>query len=562
MEKINQYREWNDWEIQFLKDNYIKMTDEELGIILNRTKCSVETKRKKIGLKRIRAKIKYSQEEAKNQLVKIFNKINRLPTKEDGRKLKMKPARDWYVDKYGSVENAGVYFGIIEEGLNEQERIEISIKELKEIANNLGRVPLLNEYEEMKNKGYSFTPLKAKINMTYTELCEKYLFEYIVIDIVPEGHKKCSICKEIKPLNEFYLDNVREIGVTSACKVCSYLKRNKLNIPNGWTKEECLIIIDYIINEKIIYVNDLCKILTNKILDDFVDLLSNEIRIGNKHLYIKTYCAYCGKEDIKNLGTYNKNKNCFCSLECYWKYKEEFEPDGEDHPSYKRVKTLCDNCECEIAVIPWKINNYEHNFCSQECYWEFRSKYYIGDKHPQFGVKRTEEQRRKQRIITTKLYSDGVFNKQTIPQKIVNFILEDLDVKYENEYNCKYYSIDNYLTDYNLMIEVMGDYFHANPIKFREINEMQYNDIVKDKRKRTYIKKYKGINILYLWEKDINNNIELIKNIIKCYINNDGNLIEYNSFNYFLHDNDLLVNGNLIKPYMDYTAKELNEIKK
>lgn len=39
-----------------------------------------------------------------------------------------------------------------------------------------------------------------------------------------------------------------------------------------------------------------------------------------------------------------------------------------------------------------------------------------------------------------------------------------MNIKYINEKTFKYYSVDNYLVDYNLIIEIMGDYFHANPI--------------------------------------------------------------------------------------------------
>lgn len=60
----------------------------------------------------------------------------------------------------------------------------------------------------------------------------------------------------------------------------------------------------------------------------------------------------------------------------------------------------------------------------------------------------------KVRNATLKQYQDGILNRQTIPQKIVNNILNKNDINYINEKTFKYYSVDNYLIEHNLIIEV------------------------------------------------------------------------------------------------------------
>ena len=192
-----------------------------------------------------------------------------------------------------------------------------------------------------------------------------------------------------------------------------------------------------------------------------------------------------------------------------------------------------------------------HIFCCKKCYYEFRSRYYVGDKLYNTGIKMNIEFCEKVRQNTLKQYSDGILDRQTKPQKIVNNLLNELDIKYENEKIFKYYAVDNYLINYNLIIEVMGDYFHANPHVYQknQLNNMQLKDVKRDKRKHTYIKKYNNIEILYLWETEIQQNTELCKLLIKEYVKNKGRLDNYNSFNFIISNRELKLKENIINPY-------------
>jgi hypothetical protein len=101
------------------------------------------------------------------------------------------------------------------------------------------------------------------------------------------------------------------------------------------------------------------------------------------------------------------------------------------------------------------------------------------------------------------------------------------------------------------MIEIMGDYWHGIPLKYQydELNKQQLKSVKQDKSKHTYTKKYHNIEILYLWERDINNNIELCWYLIQAYISNNGILKDYNSYNYSLIDGDLILKEQIIQPY-------------
>lgn len=281
----------------------------------------------------------------------------------------------------------------------------------------------------------------------------------------------------------------------------------------------------------------------------------------DKEWVIKVKCSQCGKEfySTKYQMRNSKSGHIFCCKECYWKYKR-------DHPiKYESTckNTKCDNCGKDITLPPNRfkhINRFgeNHNFCCQKCYWEYRKKYYVGDKLYNTGTHISDTAKDKLRQYTVTQYANGCFDRQTKPQRIVNSILDTLNIKYTNEYNLKYYSIDNYIDDSGLMIEVMGDYFHANPLLFNceKLNDIQNKDVIRDKRKHTYVKRYRKVEILYIWELDTKKNQDVCKKLIEEYIKNDDVLPNYHSFNYHIENDTLKLNDTIINPYFIRTRND------
>ena len=198
------------------------------------------------------------------------------------------------------------------------------------------------------------------------------------------------------------------------------------------------------------------------------------------------------------------------------------------NPRRKRIKCNCSYCNKELEVIPGDYNRTKYRFCNEQCRQKWYAEIYS----------QTDEYRNNARKNAVKILKDMQTNKcfNTKPQIIINELLDEMGIKYDNEANFTYYSIDNYLPDYNLIIEVMGDYWHSSPLKYSldNINDMQKRRIIKDKAKHTYIKNNYNIEILYLWENDIYENIDLCKKLISSYIHNSGCLENYHSFNYYI----------------------------
>ena len=287
-------------------------------------------------------------------------------------------------------------------------------------------------------------------------------------------------------------------------------------------------------------------------------------------------CEWCGKEVYQTKTQYNRGKHHYCSNECQFKFQhaQKFEfrkceicgelyetkknstqrstQTGLLNPRNKLIHYTCENCGKKGLVKRKQYIHCEHHFCSDYC----RATWYKNN------VYRTPEWREKSRKQAVRILSKGQVDLNTKPQIIINNLLDDMNISYINEKGYVYYSVDNYLDKNNLIIEVMGDYWHGSPIKYKDkLNDVQRNRIGKDKAKHSYIKNNYGIEILYLWEDDIYNRLDLCRVLIQLYISKKGLLNNYNSFNYYLsEDGNIILNSNIIKPYFEITEPVVSNV--
>lgn len=271
-----------------------------------------------------------------------------------------------------------------------------------------------------------------------------------------------------------------------------------------------------------------------------------QLEYQHKLTYETRFCDNCGEP----FECSKKSNQRFCSQKCNSEWQKTIV--GELNPQYNRIPCACDYCGREIKIKPSRKRLNNHNFCNEKCRQAWYAEIYS----------QTDKYREKCRKRAISQLKNNYFETNTRPQMIINSILDDLGIKYENEKNYTYYAVDNYLCDYNLIIEVMGDYWHSNPYVFDndKLNNIQLNRIPKDKSKHSYIKNNYNIEILYLWESDIIDNPELCKMLIKQYINSDGILENYNSFNYSNVGENILLKENIIIPYQDMNSCEYKKI--
>ena len=384
----------------------------------------------------------------------------------------------------------------------------------------------------------------------------------------------CESCDKYIPVSFTSYSNLNNNGITKECNYCGWVRRNGgVPVIDGYSEGTISWIIKYILSNKPAIVNKIAEYI-NKEIDETIDVIEN-IHMSNRTMVVKCYCNNCNKLFEMKICSYKQNKNHFCSKDCYYKYKKHTARKGKENYQYKRIETKCTNCGKAIEIIPYDFNKKNsfgdsHHFCTQKCYWDFRSKYYVKEKSHRYHVPLTDEQYDRLRKTLIKNITQSERLNTTIQDKINNLLMH-LDIDFEREKIFGYYSIDNYLPKYNLAIEVMGDYWHSNPLiynrKNRLINDCQYRGIIKDKAKNTYLKN-KGITTLYIWESDINKNPELCLRLIQRFINDAQSMEDYNSFNWSIEDEKLRLKDEIISPYFerdnsDYKSllKEQNKTK-
>lgn len=146
------------------------------------------------------------------------------------------------------------------------------------------------------------------------------------------------------------------------------------------------------------------------------------------------------------------------------------------------------------------------------------------------GKRHSEESKEKMRQNTLRMIKDGRF-KQTKTKPCIAFarLLQKNNIKFEEEKLIKHWSVDFYLIDFDIYIEIDGDYFHSNPKIYpcgpkTKTQKINYS---RDLSKNKYFNE-NNLRLLRIWESDILNN----EDIIICKLNQ---LLELNSWDNCQH---------------------------
>jgi very-short-patch-repair endonuclease len=141
--------------------------------------------------------------------------------------------------------------------------------------------------------------------------------------------------------------------------------------------------------------------------------------------------------------------------------------------------------------------------------------------HGHTGHKHSEETKRIIAQKTIEAIQRGVFSHtKSKPHVAMALILDELGIKYKEEESIDYWLFDFFLVDYNIYLEVDGDYFHVNPKFYPDgpKTKTQKVNFYRDKKKNQFCKDNQ-IAVIRCWENEIINQREEIKIKIKEFIN-------------------------------------------
>lgn len=117
-------------------------------------------------------------------------------------------------------------------------------------------------------------------------------------------------------------------------------------------------------------------------------------------------------------------------------------------------------------------------------------------------------------------------NIKSKPQRRIEEILESDNIEYISEYKIYPYYVDILCSKSKKVIEVYGDFWHANPIKYKKDDILNFpygkKMLVEDKwnydKERINHIKLQGFEILIIWENDIYKNLQYVEKSIWNYL--------------------------------------------
>jgi G:T-mismatch repair DNA endonuclease (very short patch repair protein) len=269
-------------------------------------------------------------------------------------------------------------------------------------------------------------------------------------------------------------------------------------------------------DKKIISVTKLgrCNVI---LLEDGETISSKEM--DSRGLY--TSCKVCNKKLLRpNMHSAKKERRCFVCRSTgennpFYGKKHSVESksliskanknrlSGEKNPFYGKkhspesVQKIKDALKGKNLGTSNHFYGKHHSEKTRQILSNASKKYYENPEH-----------RERSRRVAIKNVQNKKF-KMTLPEKITKEWLSQNNI--ENKYNKiinQAYQYDFLIKNTNILIEVQGDYWHANPAKYgdgpglKPMNDRQKFKVDRDKIKKEYAEKL-GYKIYYIWESAI-----------------------------------------------------------
>lgn len=128
------------------------------------------------------------------------------------------------------------------------------------------------------------------------------------------------------------------------------------------------------------------------------------------------------------------------------------------------------------------------------------------------------ENRDAKRLSQVKYLQEKQINQKSKLEQRFEDMLVELNIQFINQHPLNGYLYDFYIPKHNLLIEVDGDWFHCNPDVYPEaIHEIQ-KFVKENDESKNKVAQENNIPLLRFWEKDINDNPNLVKSKLLEYL--------------------------------------------
>jgi G:T-mismatch repair DNA endonuclease (very short patch repair protein)/transposase-like protein len=214
-----------------------------------------------------------------------------------------------------------------------------------------------------------------------------------------------------------------------------------------------------------------------RILNDQLYICQSCNKIGNKNPFFNRTCSEHTKHQISKA---NKNNKYWVGKTHSKETKEKISKSvsiaisGKDNPFFGKTHSEKSRKQLSNSLKIWASLNKDH--------------------YRKMGINSCMKQS---------------LGKKNIPEKIVEEFLKENNIEYVYSKKIQNRQFDFYLNEYNLLLEVHGDYWHANPKIYgenkRQINEIQLMKISNDKQKKKLAESL-GYKLKVIWEQDIKSN--------------------------------------------------------
>ena len=241
---------------------------------------------------------------------------------------------------------------------------------------------------------------------------------------------------------------------------------------------------------------------------------------------IRTRCKTCGKYFEIYPCYFKKAKYHFCSSLCRRKFLSE-KWKGKGNPRFKeKILVKCMRCGKEFYVLPSEKRKYCSHECANKIPWN-KGKSWSLEMRQKISI--TTKKAMKAPDVREKCRSGALFHLENSWKgftKIERIIYRELKKKglvpkrqYRLYEKRKLVGVVDFaFPNLKLIIECKGDYWHANPKFYKELNHIQKCVLEKDKLKETWARRNNWL-ILSFYEDQILHNTNECLDIILMKIN-------------------------------------------